>query len=123
MEFHDRICFRKNPHLAKWGGIVFGSFGIMDLLGRHHGFQRTPITIIGFAVMTACFLFQLPKARCAIERFIIAIVSAIGTISLCATVMGPAVFFKAKLLVMCGWFLASAACVFWSVIVRRRTAG
>ncbi len=123
MSIHDRLCLRRHPHLAMWGAMLFGAFGILEFFNLHHRFATTIASRVGYFGITVCFLILLAKARCAIERLIFIVLSAISAIAFCASLFGAETFFKAKLAIMCGWFLASAACGFWALYSRGHFTG
>jgi|ERR1035437_3888273 hypothetical protein len=123
MSIHDQLCLRRRPRLAVWGGILFGIFGISEVFSLHHRFGTSIISRLGYLAVTVCFLCLVTKARCAIERVILIVLSAISAVAFCASILGAETFFRAKLTIMCGWFLAAAACGFWALYARRDLTG
>ncbi len=121
MGIHDQLCLRRHPQFAAWGGMLFGAFGILEFFSLHHQFSTTVASRIGYFGITVCFLSLLLKARCVIERLIFVVLSAISALAFCASLLGAETFFAAKLVIMCGWFLAAGACGFWALHSRRRS--
>jgi hypothetical protein len=119
MGIHDQLCLRRRPQLAVWGTVLFTAFGILEFLGRHHQFATTIVSRMGYLGVTVCFPILLAKARCAIERLIFGVLSAISAVAFCASLLGVGTFVAAKLTIMCGWFAAAAACGFWVLYSRR----
>jgi sorbitol-specific phosphotransferase system component IIBC len=103
--------------------VLFGLFGISEIFALHHRFGTTATSRIGYLVLTAIFLSLAVKLRCAIERIVLMILAAIFAVALSASVLGPGAFFSAKVAIMCGWFLAGAACGFWAFYSSRHAAG
>lgn len=123
MGIHDQLCLRRHPQLAVWGAVLFGAFGILEFFSRHHQFATTIVSRIGYLGVAVCFLSLLAKARCAIERLIFVVLSGISAVAFCASLLGAETFLTAKLTIMCGWFLAAAACGFWVLYSRRHLTG
>jgi len=120
---HDQLCLRKHPGLAVWGMVLFGIFGISEGFTLHHRFGTTMISRLGYLAVTVCLLSLVAKARCAIERVVVIVLSATAAVAFLASMLGPETFFGAKLTVMCGWFLAAAVCGVWTFYLRRHVAG
>ena len=100
--------------MAVWGVLLFGIFGISGIFSLHHRFGTTTLRF-GYFVLTVCFVFLLARLRCVIERIVLMVLSAIFAVAFSASILGPGAFFPAKLAIMCGWFLAAAACGFWAI--------
>lgn len=120
---HDQLCLRRRPRVALWGMVLFGLFGVSEVSSLHHRLGTTDTTRFGYFVLTAIFLSLAVKFRCAIERIILIILSAIFAVALFASILGSETFFSAKVAIMCGWFSAAAACGFWAFYLSTHAAG
>jgi hypothetical protein len=122
-DIHDQLCLRKHPKFALWGTVLFGLFGISEILTLHHRLGTAPTIRAGYLVLTAIFLSLGVKLRCAIERVVLVILSAIFAVTLFASIVGDEVFFVARVVMVCGWISAAAVCGFWAAYSSRRAAG
>jgi hypothetical protein len=120
MGIHDQLCLQRHPRLAVWGALLFGFFGISEGFSLHHLFATTIVSRLGYLAVTVCFMYLVAKARCAIERVILTVLSTISAVALCASILGAGTFLEAKLIIMGGWFIAAAACGFWALYSRRQ---
>jgi len=118
-DIHDQLCLRRHPRLALWGMVLFGLFGISEIFTLHHRLGTTATSRLGYLVLTAIFLSLAVKLRCAIERVVLMILSVIFAVAFSASIVGAGAFFTAKVIMMCGWFSATAACGFWAVYSSR----
>lgn len=117
---HDQLCLRRRPGVALWGMVLFG---ISEVFTLHHQFGTTATSKVSYLVLTISFLSLAATFRCAIEKVVLLILSIVSAVALFAGVVGPGTFFAAKVVIMCGWFLAAAACGFWAFYSSRHAAG
>jgi hypothetical protein len=103
--------------------VLFGLFGVSEVSTLHHRLGTTDTTRLGYLVLTAIFLSLAVKFRCVIERVVLIILSSIFAVALFASILGSEAFFSAKVVIMCGWFSAAAACGFWAFYSNTHAAG